>query len=200
MENQRPFSGENLKSAKESIHWAQGYLDKGLEAYSIGLGVESFENFEGMKVLDLGAAAHLQFARGLEKAGIRADIVSFSPAFADKNWSDNIKNRKESDKVVAGMGEELPFADDTFDRVVCLDVVEHLGTYERYIVFLKEIARILAPNGVAYIAPIVEMQVSCSATVIPKGELEKILENKVDVSYQLVQEVLRNFRLTLQKR
>ena len=199
-ENKRSFSQENIKSAQKSIDWAQGYLDDGLGSYATGLGIESFESFEDMKVLDLGAGAHLQFARGLKKAGIKADVVSFSPAFADESWRDNIINRKESDKIVAGMGEELPFASGSFDRVVCLDVVEHLITYERYITFLKEITRILAPKGIAYIAPMIETKFNRSAIVIPKEELEKLLENKVDVNWQLTRKVLKYFKLTLEKK
>ncbi len=199
MENQRPFSQENIKSAQESIQWAQGYGES-LKPYAFELGIESFESFEGTKVLDLGASAHLLFARGIKKAGIKADVVSFSPAFADKDWSENIINRKESDKIVAGMGEELPFGDETFDRVVCLNVVEHLQTYERYLIFLKEIVRVLSSRGVAYIGPTMEMPMDRSAVLIPKHELEKILENKVDVSYKLTQKVLKYFTLMLQKK
>src|SRR3989338_11585435 len=143
MEEQRPYSSRDVKSAKDSIVQAQGYKDKGLEAYAAGLNVSSFHDFEGKRVLDLGAGAHLQFARGIEKAGIKAEIVSFSPAFADKKWRENIESRKETDEVVAGMGEQLPFADGSFDRIVSLDVPEHLGNHERYLAYLKEIVRVL---------------------------------------------------------
>src|SRR3989338_5729477 len=117
MEEQRPYSSRDVKSAKDSIVQAQGYKDKGLEAYAAGLNVSSFHDFEGKRVLDLGAGAHLQFARGIEKAGIKADVVSLSPAFADQYWREAMEGRKESDKLVAAMGEQLPFADESFDRI-----------------------------------------------------------------------------------
>ncbi|MFH1201034.1 MAG: class I SAM-dependent methyltransferase [bacterium] len=199
MENFRPYSDKNLKYAKKSIEHSLGYHDKGLEAYAFGLGIKSFKDFEGKKVLDLGAGAHLQFARGLERAGIKADVVSFSPAFTDKIWLNYIRDRKESDKIVAGMGEELPFASEIFDRVMCLDVVEHLHTRERYLIFLKEITRVLAPNGVAYIAPTAEVWSDRSASIIPKHELEGILKNKVDVDWQPYK-TLKFFTLILRKK
>jgi ubiquinone/menaquinone biosynthesis C-methylase UbiE len=199
MENLRPYSDKDFESAKKSIEHSLGYHDKGLEAYAFGLGIKSFKDFEGMKVLDLGAGAHLQFTRGLKKAGINSEVVSFSPAFADKSWLHYITNRKESDKMVAGMGEELPFASESFNRVVCLDVVEHLHTRERYLIFLKEIMRVLAPGGIAYIAPTAEMWSDRSASIIPKQELEKILENKVDVDWQPYKTV-KFFTLILRKR
>lgn len=41
----------------------------------------------------------------------------------------------------------LPFADDSFDEILCNDVLEHV----EYAPVLKEIARILAPGGVVHI-------------------------------------------------
>ena len=150
-------------------------------------------------MLDLGAGAYLQFSQGLKKVGIVADVVSFSPAFADKKWF-NKSGKRESDKIVAGMGEELPFADRTFDRIVCLDVVEHLQTRERYLIFLKEITRVLAHQGVAYIGPTAEGKDNRAGVIIPKQELENILENKVNVEWKLVQQKLKYFTLILQKK
>ena len=200
MENERAYSNKDLEHAKKSIEHSLGYRDKGLEAYATGLGVESFKDFEGMKVLDLGAGAHLQFARGLESAGIKADVISFSPAFADEKWRENIKDASPKNIIVAGMGEALPFADEAFDRVVCLDVVEHLYTPQRFLIFLKEITRVLAPKGIAYIGPTAEMKIDRSMATISKPELEKILENKVDINWQLVHKILKHFTLILRKK
>jgi 2-polyprenyl-6-hydroxyphenyl methylase/3-demethylubiquinone-9 3-methyltransferase len=46
---------------------------------------------------------------------------------------------------VQGSGEALPFADDSFSVIVCLDVLEHVGDLKKTI---GEIARVLAPGGV----------------------------------------------------
>ena len=199
MKEQRPYSRRELEQAKASILHAQGYQDKGLEAYMFGLNIPSFDDFKGKRVLDLGAGAHLQFARGLEKAGIKADVVSFTPAFADKSWRDNIEKRRQSDKIVTGMAEELPFADASFDRVVSLDVPEHIGSYERYILYLKEIVRVLAPDGVAYIGPASEMKAPHAGQAIPKVELEALLSHHADVSYHQAHKIHPFQTLTLRK-
>lgn len=46
---------------------------------------------------------------------------------------------------VRGSGLRLPFADDTFDRVICAEVLEHVPDYQTV---LDEIRRVLKPGGV----------------------------------------------------
>jgi SAM-dependent methyltransferase len=51
---------------------------------------------------------------------------------------------REVGEVVAGSVLEMPFADDSFDLAVTLDVIEHL---EDDLTALRELRRILAPGG-----------------------------------------------------
>ncbi len=44
-----------------------------------------------------------------------------------------------------GNGHQLPFADNTFDKVICSEVLEHIYDYESV---LAEIDRVLKPGGV----------------------------------------------------
>ena len=46
--------------------------------------------------------------------------------------------------IVCGSGLTLPFADDTFDVVICAEVLEHIHEFEQV---LKEIKRVLKPGG-----------------------------------------------------
>lgn len=46
---------------------------------------------------------------------------------------------------IQGVGEALPFADDSFSVIVSLDVLEHVDDLKKTI---QEIARVLAPGGV----------------------------------------------------
>ena len=43
-----------------------------------------------------------------------------------------------------GVGEALPFGDNSFDHVVCVDVLEHVQSVEKT---LSEVARVLCPGG-----------------------------------------------------
>lgn len=46
---------------------------------------------------------------------------------------------------VRGSGLTLPFADATFDRVICAEVLEHIADYQAV---LREVRRVLKPGGV----------------------------------------------------
>jgi len=63
----------------------------------------------------------------------RLDIVG-----VDANYS--------SDRVTHGSVTALPFGDASFDRALCLDVLEHLS-YEEQPRALAELARVLKPGG-----------------------------------------------------
>jgi SAM-dependent methyltransferase len=51
---------------------------------------------------------------------------------------------KSNVEFVCYSGGDLPFEDNTFDSIVCIDVVEHLPTPER---FFAEFQRVLKPGG-----------------------------------------------------
>jgi len=71
----------------------------------------------------------IELARGM---ATRLDPAVFSrqPAFAH------------------GVGEDLPFDDDSVDLIVCVTVIEHVGNVDRC---LDEIARVLRPGGTLYL-------------------------------------------------
>lgn len=55
-----------------------------------------------------------------------------------------VARRREIGEVVQGSVLEMPFADDSFDLAVCLDVIEHLDDDRAA---LRELRRVLAPGG-----------------------------------------------------
>lgn len=92
------------------------------------------------RVLEVGSGAHgLIFYFGTKRgAGVdplAADYAALFPAWQRRA------------QTFAAHGEQLPFADATFDVVLCDNVVDHAESPARIV---SEIARVLAPGGLLY--------------------------------------------------
>jgi SAM-dependent methyltransferase len=59
-------------------------------------------------------------------------------------------NERRRISLVEGSGTEMPFADESFDVVLCAHVVKHLDDHT-LLLFLREIRRVLAHGGIALI-------------------------------------------------
>jgi 2-polyprenyl-6-hydroxyphenyl methylase/3-demethylubiquinone-9 3-methyltransferase len=100
-------------------------------------------NPRGRRILDIGCGGGLlaeDLARlGFEVVGVDPSQPSLAIARAHAEAS-GLRIQYE-----AGAGEDLPFAEASFDLAVCCDVLEHVADLDRVI---AETARILKPAGV----------------------------------------------------
>jgi SAM-dependent methyltransferase len=95
---------------------------------------------DDMRVLEVGSGAHgLIFYFGTQH-GIGVDPLAHYYLSLFPHWQQRVP-------TVAGFGESLPFADNSFDIVLCDNVVDHA---ESPAGILSEIARVLAPQGLLY--------------------------------------------------
>lgn len=103
----------------------------------------------GRRILDLGS--------GMGGTSVALALAGAAPLAFEYNraYCDIIKLRAARYDlqlpVVNGAGETLPFADASFDLVICWDVVEHVQDPDR---LLAEIARVLGPGGRALLTVI----------------------------------------------
>ena len=150
----RPYTRNQLESAALSIESTTPREGRDIDEYVRDLGIR-VEDIKG-KVLDLGSSNGLAFARSAKEKGIDAQIVSFSPAFKDVSTRKNARMGQDAAGrlMVAGMGEELPFSDNSFNTVLILHVAQYLNDEERLRRFLFEAVRVLQPGGSAYIGPL----------------------------------------------
>jgi 2-polyprenyl-6-hydroxyphenyl methylase/3-demethylubiquinone-9 3-methyltransferase len=93
-------------------------------------------------VLDLGCAGGFM-AEALAQRG--ADVTGIDPAAEAINAA-RAHARKGCLRIGydVGVGEALPYADATFDAVVCVDVLEHVADLT---MVLAQVARVLRPGG-----------------------------------------------------
>lgn len=100
-------------------------------------------DWDGKAVLDLGCAGGFM-AEALARRG--AHVTGIDPA-ADAIAVARTHARAEGLRIGydVGVGEALPYEDDSFDAIVCVDVLEHVTDLNRV---LTEVARTLRPGGV----------------------------------------------------
>ncbi len=97
-------------------------------------------------------------------------------------------------KIVQGDARQLPFADNQFSFVICLEVLEHLGDWQAGV---KQIHRCLEPEGMAIISVPWRRSGGKSETneyhIYEPGEVELVAEFKslfqnMEVHYQYFEE------------
>ncbi len=107
-----------------------------------------FKLNKGDKILDLGCGEgrHAITAYMLEHVHAVGVDLSFSDLKITqerfKNFDSNDSEKNLS--IIQANAMILPFADNTFDKVICSEVLEHIPDYKSV---LKEIKRVLKPNG-----------------------------------------------------
>jgi ubiquinone/menaquinone biosynthesis C-methylase UbiE len=104
---------------------------------------------EGQRLLDLGAGMG-GFAVAAALRGAQVTVSEYNRAYCSIVLLRAARHQL-SLPVSNAAGEALPFADASFDTVVCWDVIEHVQNPERV---LSEIARVLRPGGTALVTVI----------------------------------------------
>lgn len=99
-------------------------------------------------MLDLGCGEGRHIFGAMEEfpdlqcIGLDPHIESLTKAFEGLDFLESISNKKTN--FLSGSAYSLPFADNSFDLVVCSEVLEHLHEYKDAI---AEISRVLKTGG-----------------------------------------------------
>ncbi|HEV7889377.1 MAG TPA: class I SAM-dependent methyltransferase [Pyrinomonadaceae bacterium] len=92
------------------------------------------------RVLEVGSGAHgIVFYFGTSNA-VGVDPLACDYAALFPAWQRRVR-------TIAAAGEQLPFADASFDVVLCDNVVDHAEDPARIV---RELARVVAPGGLVY--------------------------------------------------
>jgi ubiquinone/menaquinone biosynthesis C-methylase UbiE len=109
-----------------------------------------FKLGEGDVVLDLGCGEgrHVisTYAEGKNVTSVGVDLSFDDLCTSQKRFNEfpRIHDANKHFALSVGSALNLPFADNTFDKVVCSEVLEHIPDYRQA---LTEINRVLKPNG-----------------------------------------------------
>ncbi len=124
--------------------WSEHHQKALLRKFEVALGV-----LRGRRILDLGCGRG-----GLTVALSRRGCRVVAMDLRRRNLETTILRGRRyalSPAAAAATGERLPFADRSFDLVICKDMLEHCSNPD---LILAEIARVLAPGGVCFLTVI----------------------------------------------
>ncbi|EON69606.1 hypothetical protein W97_08866 [Coniosporium apollinis CBS 100218] len=129
-----PKGGETLAQAEIAM----------LESY-----VEKAELRDGQKVLDLGCgwgSASLYLAEIFPNS----EITAFSNSRTQKQYIDSVAARKglRNITVITGDVVDYEFSHETYDRVISIELFEHMKNYE---LLMAKVARALKPGGKLFV-------------------------------------------------
>ncbi|MBN1615320.1 MAG: 3-demethylubiquinone-9 3-O-methyltransferase [Deltaproteobacteria bacterium] len=98
--------------------------------------------WEGVTVLDLGCGGGFM-AEALARRGAR--VLGVDPSMPSLAAARRHAEKSALDiRYIGGIGEAVPLLDRSVDRVVCVDVLEHVRDIGRVI---REVRRVLRPGG-----------------------------------------------------
>ena len=110
------------------------------------------EEVRGKKVLDLGCGHKVRLAKSLNEEGITDQVISLSPDFIQEKYIESARKSFPEAKLVAWIGQNLPFPNQSFDNIFALHVFQYLSL-KQLTDMIGEIARTLKPGGKWIIGP-----------------------------------------------
>jgi 2-polyprenyl-6-hydroxyphenyl methylase/3-demethylubiquinone-9 3-methyltransferase len=102
-------------------------------------------NWQGLKALDVGCGGGFS-CEFMAKRGVIVSGIDRSQPCIEVARKHAAMSYLEID-YRCGVAETMPYPDNTFDVVICVDVLEHVDDVRRVI---AEISRILKPNGLFF--------------------------------------------------
>ena len=124
----------------------------------------------GKEVLDLGCAGGFM-AEALDERGAR--VTGIDPATeAIAAARAHAQTAGRDIRYDTGKGEALPYDPESFDAVVCVDVLEHVDDLSKVVL---EVARVLRPGGVFLFDTINRNPVATLVTITVAEDILRIL-------------------------
>lgn len=108
------------------------------------IGLIKSSNIKPKKILDVGSAS----GWFLSELALRYPKASYAGVDVHKKAINYGKKRYKNLKLICADAQSLPFPNESFDVVICTEVLEHVGNPEKV---LTEIKRVLTSKGIAMV-------------------------------------------------
>lgn len=156
---------------------------RGLDFYLERLNLRA-EELVGKRILDLGSGKEAAFARDVMLKEMKdTQVVSFSPHFSKEEYRKDLKGTGSAVGAVAGIAQEMPFKNGSFDYVLGVwSVPFHLRIGKKDVAevevrkALGEAIRILAPGGELRLYPFIDTDMESLRAILPDQGVEYSVE------------------------
>ncbi len=141
---ERQLAYQRVKAARAAGHEEEYTAAMRARSAAVRARLEAIRPIDrDARVLEVGSGAHglvFYFGPSTWTRGVGVDPLACEYAALFPAWQRRVQ-------TIAAEGERLPFADSTFDVVLCDNVVDHAeGPSE----IVRELARVSAPGGLVY--------------------------------------------------
>jgi ubiquinone/menaquinone biosynthesis C-methylase UbiE len=101
---------------------------------------------EGLSVLDVGCGDGYLLGKAAHRASLAlgVDLAENRLRASRDGLSDSGRSGCSPTELAIADGQRLPFADASFDRIICTETLEHVADAQ---LALRELARVLRPGG-----------------------------------------------------
>ena len=102
-------------------------------------------DWQGLKALDVGCGGGFSCEFLAKRGAVVSGLDQSAKCIAKAQ--EHAKNCQLKIDYQQGFAESLPYCDNTFDVVICVDVLEHVADFRKTV---SEISRVLKPNGIFF--------------------------------------------------
>ncbi len=127
-------------------------------------------DWPGKTVLDLGCAGGFMAEALADRGAFVTGIDPAAEAIAAARAHAEMRGLNIAYDV--GVGEDLPYATESYDAVVCVDVLEHVRDLDRV---MAEVARVLRPGGLFLFDTINRNPLARLATITVAEDILRLL-------------------------
>jgi ubiquinone/menaquinone biosynthesis C-methylase UbiE len=149
-----PKAERLAEQSRAAYERSSAHMDRGLDAYNSMFKINLANRFRGRLLLILGAGAADTAANELRGQDVMA--VSLNPMWGSKRFRRQHRPGTTEGMRVAANAQQLPFESGIFSGVIAgYSVPRHLPQEGRhYKALFREVHRVMAEDGVAFMAPI----------------------------------------------
>lgn len=134
---ERFFWNQYAKSYDNLLRYYRPYQDLMREVCSH---IDSYAKGRSLRILDVGCGTG-NYSLELSRKGHKVVGIDFSPSMLDRAQQKKVGGSGWPQFLFNDLNRTIPFRDDSFDVIVCINVLYTISDHEKFIEELRRVAR-----------------------------------------------------------